>query len=44
MIALNCPMEVFVFSNISRAYISMANLPENDIKRKRMFRIMNGLR
>ena len=44
MIALNCPRDVFVLSNISRAYISIANLPENVIKRKRMFRMMNGLR
>ena len=44
MIALSCPREVFVLSNISRAYISTANLPENVIKRKRTFRVMNGLR
>ena len=42
MIALRLPMELFVSSNTSRAYISMANLPENDINRKTTFSLMNG--
>ena len=40
--ALRLAIELLTPFNTSTAYISIANLPENDIKRKRTFSVMNG--